>query len=81
MKPAMFHEMTHVLGAPEGWDAEAKGECLGLPVAADYDPWTMTSCWVLEPEEVALIARGGRVYLTINGFRHPVVALTVRAKE
>lgn len=81
MKPAMFRDMTHVLGAPEGWDAEAKGECLGLPVAADREQETLTSCWALEPEEVALIAKGGRVYLTIHGLCQPPVMLTVRAKE
>lgn len=79
MKPAMFHEMTHVLGAPEGWDAEAKGECLGLPVAVDHEQQTLTSCWVLDPEEVALIAAGGRVFLTVHGSQPPV-ALTVRPK-
>lgn len=80
MKPAMFREMTHVLGAPEGWDAEAKGECLGLPVAVDHEQQTLTSCWVLDPEEVTLIAQGGRVYLTVHGSQPPV-ALAVRAKE
>lgn len=76
----MFHEMTHVLGAPDGWDAEAKGECSGLPVAIDQEQRTVTSCWVLEPGEVALVAEGGRVFLTCHGSQPPV-ALTVRAKE
>ena len=80
MKPAMFHEMTHVLGAPDGWDAEAKGECLGLPVEVNHEQWTVTSCWVLDPEEVAMIAAGGRVFLTVHGSQPPV-ALSVRAKE
>lgn len=80
MKPAMFREMTHVLGAPDGWDAEAKGECLGLPVEVNHEQWTVTSCWVLDPEEVAMIAAGGRVFLTVHGSQPPV-ALSVRAKE
>ena len=81
MKPAMFHEMTHVLGAPEGWDSAAKGECLGLPVAADREQLTFTSCWELEPEELAALIAGGRVYLTIHGAAHPPVAMIVRPKE
>ncbi len=80
MKPAMFHEMTHVLGAPEGWDAEVKGECLGLPVVVDREQQTITSCWVLDAEEVALIANGGRVYLTVVGGAQPPVALRVGPK-
>lgn len=80
MKPAMFREMTHVLGAPDNWDAEKLGECFGLPVAFDADTGSMTSCWVLEPEDVAALAAGGRVYLTIMANRHPVVAMAVKVE-
>lgn len=79
MKPAMFREMTHVFGAPPDWDAEKQGECMGLPVAFDPAAGTYTSCWVLEPEDIAALAAGGRVYLTIYGFQ-PVVALAVRVE-
>ena len=81
MKPAMFHEMTHVLGAPQDWDAEAKGECLGLPVAFDREQLTITSCWELEPHEVEALAKGGRLYLTVHGRMQPPVAMIVRPKE
>lgn len=80
MKPAMFRDMTHVLDAPEGWETEEKGECLGLPVAIDQEQRTVTSCWVLDPEEVVLISQGGRVFLTCHGSQPPVT-LSVRAKE
>jgi hypothetical protein len=80
MKPAMFREMTHVLGAPSDWDAEKKGECLGLPVAFNREAGTITSCWVPEPEDVAALAAGGRVYLTIVGSAHPPVAMTAKVE-
>lgn len=78
MKPAMFQEMTHVLGAPDNWDAQSKGECLGLPVAVDREQCTFTSCWELEPGELASLMLDGRVYLTVHGAAHPPVALSVR---
>lgn len=80
MKPAMFHEMTHVLGAPREWDAEKHGECKGLPVEFDREALTITSCWVLEPHELELLAAGGRVYLSVFGGMQPPVSLTVRPK-
>lgn len=83
MKPAMFHDMTHVLGAPNGWDAKKNGvECLGLPVKFDPDyPPTITSCWVLDSEELAALVAGGRVCLTVVGTTHPPVVLTVREAD
>lgn len=78
MKPAMFREMTSVLGAPNDWDAEKHGECGGLPIAFDPSSGAMTSCWVLEPEDIAALAAGGRVYLTVFANRHPVVAMAVK---
>ncbi len=80
MKPAMFAEMTHVLGAPKEWDAEKYGECSGLPVAIDRDRCAFTSCWVLEPEDLAALAAGGRIYVTIVSAAHPPISLTVRAE-
>lgn len=84
MKPAMFEDMTHMLGAPEGWDAERNGECGGLPVMVEVDdakrPQRFTSCWVLEPEEIATIVAGGRIYLTVFAPGQPPVSLSVRAK-
>ena len=77
MKAAMFREMTHVLGPPPGHEADV----FGLPVMIDHEAHTITSCWVLEPEDVAALAAGGRVYLTVLSFVHPVVALAVRVEE
>lgn len=77
MKPAMFADMTHVLGAPPDWDATKHGECMGLPVAVDREQGTFTSCWVLEPEEVATLAAGGRVYLKVTNSFQPPVAMWV----
>lgn len=78
MKPAMFREMTHVLGAPPDWKPEEQGECLGLPVAIDQAEGSFTSCWTLEPEDVARICAGGKIYLTVLGAAHPPVRMKVR---
>ncbi len=81
MKPAMFAAMTHVLGAPPDWDATKHGECMGLPVAVDRQQGTYTSCWVLEPEDVAALAAGGRIYLTVHNAFQPPVAMQVRVER
>lgn len=78
MRPAMFEAMTHVLGAPPDWNAETHGECSGLPVQIDHEARTFTSCWVLEPEEVAALAAGGRVYVTVVSSAQPPLALAVK---
>lgn len=78
MKPAMFSDMTHVLAAPPNWDAEAQGECLGLPVAVDASGPTITSCWMLDAEDLAALSAGGRVYVTVWGTTQPPIAMTVR---
>lgn len=78
MKPAMFAEMTHVLGAPSHWDSDKHGECSGLPIEANHERNTLTSEWTLDAEELAAIVAGGRVVLTIFGSGHPVVHLGVR---
>ena len=78
MKPAMFREMTHVLGAPPDWNPETRGECLGLPVAVDQQRMTFTSCWVLEPEDVAALANGGRVFVEIVSTSQPPMSIAVR---
>jgi hypothetical protein len=77
----MFREMTHVLGAPPDWDADAHGECLGLPIAFDASGPTITSCWELDAEDLTALADGGRVYITVWGTTQPPIGLTVRAKE
>lgn len=78
MKPAMFEAMTHVLGAPKDWDAEKHGECGGLPVAIDHANSTFTSCWQLDPEEVAALINGGRIYVTVVATGQPPMALAVK---
>lgn len=81
MRPAMFADMTHVLGAPPDWDAATQGECLGLPVAIDAERSTFTSCWVLEPEDIAALKAGGRVYVTIVSVAQPPMSMRVRAER
>ncbi len=81
MRPAMFRDMTHTLGAPEGWDETRDGPCGGLPVQYDRENRQITSCWVLEPGDIELLQAGGRVYLTVCGLAQPPVALTVKVEE
>lgn len=78
MKPAMFETMTHILGAPDKWDASKHGECSGLPVEVDRENMTFTSCWVPTPEEIEALVNGGRIYVTVVCNFQPPLRLDVR---
>lgn len=83
MRPTMFREMTHVLGAPTAWDVEKDGECGNLPVEIDNrgTHLAITSAWEPTPEELCELIAGGRVFLTVLSTQQPPVMLTVRPKE
>ena len=67
-----------------GW--EAKGQRQGVDDLHAYrdldaDPntdraWTTISCWQLSNDEMAEIAKTGRVWLYVMGGRHPPVAVS-----
>lgn len=70
---------TRVLGAPSDWDKGSQGACSNLPVrdeATSAGPG-MTSAWFPTPEEIARLALGAPIHLTILGHAHPPVAISV----
>lgn len=77
MKSVPFPGMNIVYSSPKDWDAEKWGPCGDLNVMANEEEKTVMSCWHLEPEEIATLIQGGKLYLTIHGGQPPV-ALEVR---
>ncbi len=76
MKPVLFEGHDVVLGAPQGWDPETQGECIGLPVMRDKG--ACISLWELDAEERARIAAGAHLYLQVfSGESQPPVMLHV----
>jgi hypothetical protein len=70
---------TRDLGAPKGWDPATQGRCLSLPVRDEIDAagHRMSSAWLPTPEELAAIAAGAPIHLTIFAGAHPPVMLSV----
>jgi hypothetical protein len=73
MTPISNELTSVVLGAPQGWNARAKGPCVGLPVAMDdgnfYSYWRAT--W----RERLAILFGTPIRLIVAGQAHPPVTL------
>lgn len=65
---------TRRLGAPSNWD-HGGGICHTLEVY-DRDGW-MVSAWRPTKAELRRLSDGQPIFLHIQGFAHPVVALTV----
>lgn len=73
MKPAPFKAATHTLDPPLGSDLPA------MPTLIDEEGHTMTSCWQPSVAELAALAAGGRVFLTVHCKEvHPIVSLGVK---
>ena len=70
---------TRNLGAPRDWDKTKDGPCGGLPIRDE--PTTaghgMTSAWQPTPEELARLAAGASIHLTVLGTVHPPVSMSV----
>ena len=62
-----------VLGAPENWDSEKDGECIGLPVQCDEECYY--SWWAVDWKNRLKILFGKPVRLTIFSVSHPPVSL------
>lgn len=78
MRPLRVHGFTRYLGAPVGWKDEGK-QCGYLAIRDEQTTVgpAMTSAWELEPHELAAIAEGAPVYLTVCGVVHPPVSIKV----
>lgn len=76
---AMIDGCTRMLGAPPDWTPETSGRCVGLPIRDEMngDMPCMVSAWEPTPQEIAMIAAGAKVYLSVIGIGHPPVRLFV----
>jgi hypothetical protein len=77
MIPGRIEHATRTLGAPEGWDEARDGPCSGLAIRDESVGGLpiMTSAWFPTPDELARIAAGAPVYLSVCGNGHPPVSL------
>jgi hypothetical protein len=71
-RPVAFHEQNGVL-------AKDQPEYLPLPVYRAPDG-QVTSCWELDEDERAIVARTGKVYLTVLTFGRPLQPQIVSAR-
>lgn len=62
-----------ILGAPAGWDEQADGECIDLPITHAHG--AMFSYWRPSLRERLAILFGGHVRLGVFGDRHPPVSV------
>lgn len=79
MNPLEFNGQTRVLNAPPGWNETEPIKCGMLPIAdrtIEGMP-AMQSYWKPEPHELAFLANGGHVRLTVYGQGHPPVWVDV----
>lgn len=68
--------MADIVKFPEANTTYVGTGCLDLPVFREVDENGSTiliSCWQLSPEEMAEVARTGRIYLHIWGGQQPPV--------
>lgn len=70
---------TRILGAPRDWDKKKHGACGGLAIRDERTTAgdAMTSAWYPNTEELARLAAGAPVYLSVYGGMHPPVSLNV----
>lgn len=78
MSPYHFTGQERVLEAPETYDHDALGECVGLPVL--FTKRGVVSVWKPSPDELATLLRGGGVVLEVLGGQPPVM-LSVTGPE
>lgn len=72
-----------MLGKPDNWDDSKDGECASLHVRDHASSGTriMQSAWYPNQEELARLAAGEPVILSIWGGSHPPVAVDVPGNE
>ena len=81
MIPAVIEGHSQVLGAPQNWNEQKYGPCLGLPIRVSQQSglrW-MQSAWRPSPDELLALSRGACVILSISAPVHPVVSMGVGA--
>jgi hypothetical protein len=77
MKPIKNEHTTIVLGAPQGWNADALGPCEGLPVVVEREGNHLLffSYWRGTWRERLAVLFGRPVRLCVTGNAHPPVHL------
>lgn len=75
MTPTKNELTTRTLGAPQGWNVNARGPCIGLPVAFDPDDQAFYSYWTATWRERLAILFGRPVRLCVASMAHPPVHL------
>ena len=83
MNPVDHPNTTRRFGAPADWTPERDGACGTLSIAdvEGAGGLFMESLWRPTPEELAALQAGGAVVLGIRGVVHPVVYVSVTARE
>ncbi len=78
MRSLHIEGATTLWGAPKDWKPESP-PCVGLWARAETNDGllTLTTAWEPTPDELAAIAAGAPIYLTIVGTTHPPVAVGV----
>ena len=83
MSPTTHESNNARLGPPVNHDAATQPEIATLHVTRSFDEdmrcEKMSSFWQPDPDELAALAKGSKVMLTIFGIGHPVVSLGVEA--
>jgi hypothetical protein len=82
VRPIRVSGATRYLGAPADWKDDGRAKDCGFLAIRDEQSsvgTAMTSAWELEPHEVAAMAKGAPLYLTICGTGHPPVQLKIGA--
>lgn len=74
-----FNGQTRVLNAPPGWNESEPIKCGMLPIRDTKNEGMpcMQSYWKPEPDELAMLAAGAHVRLTVYGHGHPPVWVDV----
>jgi hypothetical protein len=73
MIPTRNELTTRTLGAPPDWNEEARGPCIGLPVAFDSNDPAFYSYWKATWRERLAILFGRPVRLCVASRSHPPV--------
>lgn len=79
LTPLRIAGFTRVPGAPENWNPDEQGPCIGLPIRDEIIDgcYAMTSRFEFSPEDIARINAGRPLELTIFGRQHPVIRLSI----
>ena len=84
MQPVNTSNYNYTFGAPKDWPTAERGECMTLRcVRIEHADGSCsnTSYWQPSPEELAILAAGGLVSLTVIGFGHQPVMLEAATVE